>query len=92
MGEDGDVFYRVGLGVLRENGNYDKEDKAIYTAAVINGSYGFYRSIDDGESFVRLNADNQMYGEINSIEGDSRVFGRFYLATGSRGVLYGERA
>ncbi len=31
-----------------------------------------------------------MYGEINSIDGDKRVFGRFFLATGSRGVLYGE--
>lgn len=92
LGEDGDIFYRIGLGILRENGNYSEEDKAIYTAAVINGSYGFYRSVDDGESFVRLNTDSQMYGEINSIEGDSRVFGRFYIATGSRGVLYGERA
>lgn len=31
-----------------------------------------------------------MFGEINSIDGDCRVFGRFYLATGSNGVKYGE--
>lgn len=88
----GDIFYRMGLGVLRPNGDYCTEDKAIYTAAVIDGVYGFYCSEDDGKSFVRLNTDRQMYGEINSVEGDSKVYGRFYLATGSRGVLYGEPA
>lgn len=90
LSKDGDIFYRMGLGVLRPGGDYCKENKAIYTAAVINGEYGFYQSLDDGKTYTRLNTDRQMYGEINSVEGDSRVFGRFYLATGSRGVLYGE--
>lgn len=89
LGLDGDYFYRMGLGIIRPDGDYYKENKAIYTAAEINGTYGFYRSVDDGKTFVRLNEDNQMYGEINSVEGDSRVYGRFYLGTGSRGVLYG---
>lgn len=90
LSKDGDIFYRIGLGVLRPGGDYYKEGKAIYTAAAIDGEYGFYRSLDDGQTFTRLNTDRQMYGEINSVEGDSRVYGRFYLATGSRGVLYGE--
>lgn len=90
LSKDGDVFYRLGLGVLRPGGDYYKENKAIYTAAVVDGEYGFYQSLDDGKTYTRLNTDRQMYGEINSVEGDSRVFGRFYLATGSRGVLYGE--
>lgn len=92
LSKDGDTFYRLGLGILRPNGDYYKENKAIYTAAVIDGEYGFYQSLDDGKTYTRLNTDRQMYGEINSVEGDSRVFGRFYLATGSRGVLYGEPA
>ena len=54
------------------------------------GVYGFYRSTDDGAAYVRVNAEDQMYGEINSMDGDSRVFGRFYIGTGSLGVLYGE--
>lgn len=87
---EGDIFYRMGLGVLLPGGDYFGDNKAIYTAAVIDGVYGFYRSEDDGRTFIRLNTDRQMYGEINSVEGDSRVYGRFYLATGSRGVLYGE--
>lgn len=90
LSRDGDSFYRLGLGILRPDGDYYQENKAIYTAAVIDGTYGFYQSLDDGQTYTRLNTDRQMYGEINSIEGDSRVYGRFYLATGSRGVLYGE--
>lgn len=43
-----------------------------------------------GFAFRKLNTDRQMYGKINSMEGDSQVYGRFYIATGSRGVLYGE--
>lgn len=49
-----------------------------------------YRTFDEGETFERLNTNRQMFGEINSIDGDCRVFGRFYLATGSIGILYGE--
>ncbi|MDE6845703.1 MAG: endoglucanase [Lachnospiraceae bacterium] len=90
LSKDGDIFYRIGLGILRPDGDYYQENKAIYTAAVIDGEYGFYQSLDDGQTYIRLNNDRQMYGEINSVEGDSRVYGRFYLATGSRGVLYGE--
>ena len=43
-----------------------------------------------GMTFERLNTDKQMYGEINSIDGDCRTFGRFFLATGSNGIKYGE--
>ena len=80
----------MGLGVIRPGADYYKDDKAIYTAATIDGIYGFYRSTDEGRTYTRLNTDAQMYGEINSLEGDSRTYGRFYIATGSRGVLYGE--
>ena len=59
-------------------------------AAVIEGEYGFYRTTDDGQTFVRINDANQMFGQPNSIDGDSRVYGRFYVATGSLGLVYGE--
>lgn len=90
LGSAGDIFYRMGLGVGAPGGDYYTQNKAIYVAATIDGTYGFYRSVDDGESFVRLNTDAQMFGEVNSMEGDSRTFGRFFIATGSRGVVYGQ--
>lgn len=88
----GDTCLRLGLGLGRPGGDYVREPKAIYLCGVIDGEYGFYRTLDEGKTYARLNEADQMYGEINSIDGDKRVFGRFYLATGSRGVLYGEQA
>lgn len=90
LSKDGDVVFRVGLGLGSPNGDYYKDKKAIYCNAVMDGVYGFYRTLDEGKSFERINTDRQMFGDINSIDGDCRVFGRFYLATGSNGVKYGE--
>lgn len=89
LSKDGDVVYRVGLGLGSPDGDYYKDNKAIYCNAVMDGEYGFYRTLDDGETYERINTDKQMFGDINSIDGDCRVFGRFYLATGSNGVKYG---
>lgn len=86
----GDAVYRVGLGLLREGGNYLTEDKAFYICATLDGDYGFFRSLDQGISWQKLNTDSQMFGEINSMDGDCRTFGRFYLATGSLGAVYGD--
>lgn len=90
LSREGDAVFRAGLGIGSPNGDYYKDEKAIYCNARIDGIYGFYRSLDEGISFQRINTEKQMYGEINSIDGDCREFGRFYLATGSNGVLYGE--
>ena len=86
---DGDTCLRMGLGVGHKGGSYIGEPKAIYMCGVIDGEYGFYRTFDDGATYERINEANQMYGEINSIDGDKREFGRFFIATGSRGIVYG---
>lgn len=90
LSKDGDIVYRMGLGKGSPHGEYMEESKAIYMAAKIQGVYGFYRTIDECKSFSKLNDDRQCFGEINSIEGDSQVYGRFYIGTGTRGLLYGE--
>lgn len=90
LSRQGEVIYRLGLGVIREGSDYLKEDKALYICGIIEGEYGFYQSLDEGQHWIKVNNEQQMFGDINSIEGDSRCFGRFYIATGSRGVLYGE--
>lgn len=90
LSREGDSVFRMGLGLVSPESDYYRDHKAVYLNGIINGEYGFYRTLDDGKSYERLNTDRQMYGEINSIDGDCRVFGRFYLATGSNGVKYGE--
>lgn len=86
----GIAVFHMGLGLGAPGGDYDRDKKAIYFNGTVEGQYGFYRTLDEGKSYERLNTDRQMYGEINSIDGDCRVFGRFFLATGSNGLKYGE--
>ena len=88
--EDGDSVFRMGLGLGRRGGDYLKDNKALYICGVIDGQYGFFRSFDECVTYERINTDKQMFGDINSIDGDKREFGRFFIATGSRGVIYGE--
>lgn len=87
---ENDTVHRLGLGILREGGDYFGEPKALYICASIEGEYGFFRSVDEGKSWVKINDSRHMFGDINSLEADKRKFGRFYIATGSRGVVYGE--
>ena len=90
LSEEGDSVFCFGLGLLQEGGEYLCNDKAFYIYGRINGNYGFYRSLDQGLSWQRISTDDQMFGDIHSIDGDCRTFGRFYIATGSLGALYGE--
>ena len=86
ISQTGDTVYRVGLGKA------DRQDgpQTIFINGIIDKEYGFYRSLDGGVSFQRINNEKQMFGDIRSICGDPRTFGRFYIATGTRGVLWGE--
>ncbi|MBR4341864.1 MAG: endoglucanase [Lachnospiraceae bacterium] len=87
---DGDTCFRIGLGLIHPGVDYLSENKAIFVSAIIGGEYGFYRSFNDGTTWERINTDKQMFGDINSIDGDKRVFGRFYLGTGTRGLIFGD--
>lgn len=86
----GDRVHCVGLGLGRPGGDYASEPKALYFVGHIGGEYGFWRTLDEGRTIQRINADQQMYGRVHSVDGDKRVFGRFFIATGSSGLLYGE--
>ncbi|NMB30271.1 MAG: endoglucanase, partial [Clostridiales bacterium] len=88
ISKDGDKVKCQGMGKNAPNSEF----KTLYINGTIDGEYGFWRSFDEGENWQRINDENQMYGSIRSIAGDPRTFGRFYLATGTRGILYGEPA
>lgn len=62
----------------------------LYTVGRICGKYGFYRSSDYGESWEKINSNGQCFGGISSVSGDPRRKGRIYLATTSRGLIYGD--
>lgn len=88
--KEGDAVYRMGLGLGAADREYIGNPKMIYFCGICDGEYGFYRSPDECKSVYRINTDTQMFGAINSIDADKRVFGRFFLGTGTRGVIIGE--
>lgn len=52
---------------------------------------GVFRSDDRGKSWIRVNDAAHEWGRrFRAIAGDPRVFGRVYVATDGRGVVYGE--
>jgi hypothetical protein len=67
-----------------------KADPAFYLSGKIGGIYGVFRSDDAGASWIRINDDAHQYGWPHSITGDPRIFGRVYLGTNGRGILYAD--
>jgi xyloglucan-specific exo-beta-1,4-glucanase len=66
---------------------------ALYTSGKVGGVRGIYRSTDQGASWLRVNDDQHQYGFTGKdITGDPRIFGRVYLATNGRGIIYGDIA
>jgi hypothetical protein len=63
---------------------------AIYVVGTVSGVYGVFRSIDEGSSWARINDDAHQYGQIDAISGDPQIFGRVYIGTAGRGILYGD--
>ena len=67
-----------------------KKYPALYLIGKVNEARGFFRSDDAGVTWVRINDDRHQYGFCKIIIGDPRVYGRVYVGTGGRGIVYGE--
>ena len=63
---------------------------ALYLFGKIESLSGIFRSDDEGRTWLRLNDAEHQFGWISKLTGDPRVFGRVYLATMGRGIIYGE--
>ncbi|MFP4975335.1 cellulose binding domain-containing protein [Paenibacillus sp. CN-4] len=82
--EEADV---VGFGKAATGHSY----MAIYVSAQIDGVRGIFRSNDEGRSWVRINDEAHQYASTNSaITGDPRIYGRVYLGTNGRGIVYAD--
>jgi hypothetical protein len=65
--------------------------QTLYASAKIDGVRGIHRSTDGGESWVRINDDPHQWGWTGAaITGDPRIYGRVYVSTNGRGIVYGE--
>nr|WBO82589.1 cellulose binding domain-containing protein [Streptomyces sp. SBE_14.2] len=77
----------IGFGKAAPGASY----QTLYTSAKIGGVRGIFRSTDEGESWTRINDDAHQWGWTGAaITGDPRVYGRVYIATNGRGVIYGD--
>ena len=56
------------------------------------GVRGIFRSIDAGATWVRINDDQHQWGRAGdtAITGDPRIYGRVYIGTNGRGIIYGD--
>lgn len=79
--------FNIGLGKAAPGKTYP----ALYTVGLIGGVRGIFRSDDVGATWIRINDDQHQFALATSaITGDPRVYGRVYLASNGRGVIYGE--
>ena len=81
----------VGIGKAAPGSAYE----TIYIYGTVGGVLGIYRSIDEGASWTRVNDDGHQYGGPGNgqfVLGDMNVYGRVYMSTAGRGIVYGEPA
>lgn len=66
---------------------------AIYIVAQVDGVRGLFRSNDMAVTWVRINDNQHQYGNFGeALSGDPRIYGRVYVGTNGRGVVWGDSA
>ena len=63
---------------------------ALYMIGKVNGIRGIFRSDNAGKSWIRINNDQHQWGLLLHITGDPKKYGRVYVGTHGRGILYGD--
>ncbi len=63
---------------------------ALYLVGIDRGVRGIFRSDDIGRTWVRINDDQHQWGLVLQITGDPKLYGRVYVGTHGRGILYGD--
>ncbi|MFC9927958.1 cellulose binding domain-containing protein [Streptomyces sp. NPDC127190] len=77
----------IGFGKAAPGASY----RTLFTSARIGGVRGIFRSTDKGATWTRINDDAHQWGWTGTaITGDPRVYGRVYVSTNGRGVIYGD--
>ncbi|HXN49492.1 MAG TPA: xyloglucanase, partial [Bryobacteraceae bacterium] len=76
----------VGLGMAASGATYP----ALYVMGVVGNVQGFFRSTDAGATWSQINDAQHQYGNASLVIGDPRVFGRVYIGTNGRGIIYGD--
>ncbi len=81
--------HAIGFGKAAASSNYP----TAYIWGTVDGVRGIHRSTDAGATWVRVNDDDHEYGGPGNgrfVLGDMNHFGRVYMSTAGRGLVYGE--
>jgi len=62
---------------------------ALYLVGTVHGQRGFFRSVNNCATWVRINDDQHQWGLALHITGDPKKFGRVYVGNHGRGTFYG---
>ena len=84
----GNVSMAFGFGCGKSA--VDHDTPALYLFGTVDAQSGIFRSDDGGQTWLHINDAEHQFGWINRLTGDPRVFGRVYLATSGRGIIYGD--
>lgn len=79
-------IHGFGFGKGPANSNYS----SLYLVGVVNGVRGIFRSDDVAKHWVRINDDHHQWGLVLHVTGDPKKWGRVYVGTHGRGILYGD--
>ncbi|WP_228026273.1 MULTISPECIES: cellulose binding domain-containing protein [Thermogemmatispora] len=79
---------KIGFGMPAPGQSYP----AIYISGIVGNVRGIFRSDDGGNTWVLINDSQHQYGNITTITGDPRIYGRVYLGTNGFGIVYGDIA
>jgi xyloglucan-specific exo-beta-1,4-glucanase len=78
---------QFGLGKAADGARWP----ALYAIGQQAGQDAVWRSIDGAMTWHRINDDRHQWGlRFRVISGDPRIFGRVYIGTDGRGVVYGD--
>ncbi|TDL28306.1 Oligoxyloglucan reducing end-specific cellobiohydrolase [Rickenella mellea] len=82
--------WAIALGAPAKAGGYP----AIFAAAVLGTTTGYFRSDDAGVNWVQINDAAHGFAApgSNPVSGDPRIYGRVYIGTNGRGIFYGDAA
>lgn len=79
-------IHAFGFGKSAKGSSYS----SLYLVGIVKGVRGIFRSDNAAKSWVRINDDQHQWGLVLHITGDPKKWGRVYVGTHGRGIVYGD--
>ncbi|MBN1403680.1 MAG: hypothetical protein JW942_04340 [Opitutales bacterium] len=83
-----EAIHGFGFGKAAPGADYE----TLFIVGTVDGVRGIFLSDDMGESYVRINDDAHEWGLLLLVAGDMQTYGRVYVGTHGRGMIYGDIA